>query len=302
MFENTRKYVLENVLKSYQEFIDHRASNEWGENQLLRKGINSAITLYHLREHIPTSIRPSYNDLESLCGDYGLVRDITNVSKHSEIDRYTPKISCASQISEEIVNTRFEDEQGQYFSCQIDVFVKLDDGTERKLVNILYNVICMWRDVLENLGIINLKDFEPPKVDIPLSRDEATSQANMSMTSGEEYNWKYRFMEYNYKNNTLEPRDLSDHKFRFFIKRLPERIPISIHIVNPKFEIDVDFDVPLTQEQAKQYISLENDKIKYNFLESIINNDPNIKKNYWTTIIEAQIQELKKLTANEEGE
>jgi hypothetical protein len=77
MFESTRKYVVENVMKSYHEFINHRASNEWGENQLLRKGINSAITLYHLREHIPRDMRPSYNDLENLCEDYGLVRDIT---------------------------------------------------------------------------------------------------------------------------------------------------------------------------------------------------------------------------------
>jgi hypothetical protein len=180
--------------------------------------------------------------------------------------------------------------------------VKLDDGTEKKLVNILYNVICMWRDVLDSLGIVNLKDFEPTKVDNPLTRDEATTQANMSITRGEGYTWQCRFMKYNYEKNVHEPRDLSGNKFRFFVKGLPEKIPISIHIENPKFEIDVDFDVPLTKEQAEQYISQKSDEIRHDFLESIINNDPIIKKNYWKKIIESQILELKKRATSKEGE
>jgi len=294
MFENTHKYVVENVLKSYQEFIDHRKSNCWGEDQLLRKGINAAIALYHLREHIPKNIRPSFEYMKNLCEDYGLVRDIANVSKHNVLNKNDPRITSASQIFENMVNTRYEDEQGEYFSCQIEVFLRLDDGTEKKLVNVLYNVICMWRDLLDSLGIINIKEILPPKVDFPLSREETTRQANMSITRGEGYSWQFRFMEFNYEKNVSEPGEISNRKFQFYVKKLPEQIPIIIHIENPKFEINVDFLVPLTKEQANEYILLQNDENKHEFLKSIIDNNPNIRKKYRKLIIQAQIQELQK--------
>lgn len=279
MFENTRKYVIEYVLPSYQEFIEHRSSNEWGENQLLRKGINTAIALFHLREQIPANIRPTKNALKSQYQAYGLIADIANVAKHHVITKDNPRISNASQIFEEMVITMFADEQGQYFSPQLEVFVKLDDGTEIKLINILYNVMCMWRDVLDSLGIINLRTIEPLAIDQPISRDEANrrSKSNMRITRGEAYKWQYQMMKYNYVNNTSEPMDVTGMDFQFKIFEIPKQIPIHIQLTNSTAVIDIDFDIPLSEEQATQYMSLENKDELAAFIKTIIDNNPTIK-------------------------
>jgi hypothetical protein len=98
MSENARKFYVESVLPSFQDFIEHRTSNDWGENQLLRKGVVTASSLFHLREHIPTAIQPSKTTLRNQYPDYGLIGDISNVSKHHEISRDNPQITNASQV------------------------------------------------------------------------------------------------------------------------------------------------------------------------------------------------------------
>jgi hypothetical protein len=280
MFENTRKYLVEYVLPSYQDFLDHRSNNNWGENQLLRKGINAATALFHMREQIPSNIRPTKKDLKNQYKDYGLIADIANVAKHHEIKNDNPKISKSSQIYEVMVYTMFADEQGQYYSPQLDIFVKLDDGTEIKLVNILYNIMLMWRDVLDKLGIISLKAIESLRIDQPLKRDEVGRRnADMSMRQGEEYNWQFRMEKFNYEKNIAEPMDITGMNFQFRISKLPEQVPMCIHITNSKNKIDFnfDFDIPLSKEQATEYISLENDENKIAFLKRIVDSSPNIK-------------------------
>jgi hypothetical protein len=51
MFEDTRKFFVEAVLPSYREYMEHLKSNAWGESQLLRKGINAAISLRNNRDN-----------------------------------------------------------------------------------------------------------------------------------------------------------------------------------------------------------------------------------------------------------
>jgi hypothetical protein len=278
MFENTRKYLVEYVLPSYQDFLDHRSSNDWGENQLLRKGINAATALFHIREQIPSDIRPTKKDLKHQYKDYGLVADIANVAKHHEITNDNPQISKSSQIYEAMVYTMFADEQGQYYSPQLEIFVKLDDGTEMKLINILYNAMLMWRDVLDKLGIINLAVIEPIRIDQPLTRDEVGKRtAHMSARQGEEYNWQFRMEKYNYEKNVAEPMDITGMNFQFRISKLPEQVPMCIHITNSNTKIDFDFDIPLSKEQAAQYVSIENDEKKNAFLKKLVDSNLNIK-------------------------
>jgi len=278
MFENTRKYLVEYVLPSYQEFLEHRSNSEWGENQLLRKGIDTATAFFHLREQIPPAKRPTKTALKAQYPDYGLIADIANAAKHHEITNDNPRISNALQIYEAMIITRFEDEQGQFYSHQLEVFVKLDDGTELKLVRILYSVMCMWRDVLQALGIINLNAIEPLTIDQPITRDEASRRrANMRITRGEEYKWHFRMMVYDYKKNFAVPMDLAGMNFQFRILKLPERVPMCIHISNSNTEVDVDFDIPLSEEQASQYVSLEDDDQKMAFLKEIVDSNQSIR-------------------------
>ena len=283
MFEDVRKYYVENALASYDEFLKYRSKNEWGENQLLRRGINAANALFHMREQIPDNLRPSKSVLKIQYPDYGLIADIANATKHKKITHDNPQISKAEQIFEILIFTHYADEQGEYHSPQIEVFVKLDDGTEMKLINLLYNVMCMWRDILENLGIVNYKTPESPEIDAPLTRDEASRKNTLHMRQGEEFKAQFRFMKYNYEKNIAELIDMSSNNFRFWVKKLPEKATISAYYNNSKRKL-IDFDVPLTKEQASQYVSLENDDKKTAFLKKIVDNNPKIKDELERTI------------------
>lgn len=298
MFKNARKYYIENVFPSYQDFITHRASNDWGENQLLRKGVVAASALFHLREHIPDNIRPSKTDLRRQYPDYGLIGDITNVSKHRNISRDNPQITHASQIHENLRYIMFKDEEGEYWAPQLEVYVKLDNTVELKLINILYNVITMWIDILDNLGIKTKESLEPLIIDNLISRDEASKRtANLQIRRGEDYQWGFRVEKYNYENKIIEPMDLTGMKFKFQILKIPENAPVHIHVTNPKIGVDVelDFDIPLSEEQAKNYMRLIENEKKQKFLHEIVESTPSIKKDLQNKIylaIKSKISDL----------
>lgn len=276
MFEDVRKYYVENALASYDEFIKYRSKNEWGENQLLRRGINAAIVLFHLREHIPINIRPRKIVLIKQYPDYGLIADIANVAKHDEISHDNPRITKAEQIFEIMLITHYADKEGEYQSKQIEVFVKLDEGAEIKLINLLYSVMCMWRDVLDNLDIENFKTIEPLTIDELVTREEANMRDELRMRRGVGFKVNIRWMKYNYEKNKAETIDMSGNKFRLWVKQLPEKATISVYYNNSKRKL-VDFDVPLTKEQASQYVSLDNDDKKTALLKKVVDNNPKIK-------------------------
>ena len=290
MFENPRKFFIQDVLSSYEEYCKHRESNDWGQNQLLRKGINTAVALYHFREHLPLSIRPQMSTLEARCPDYDLVRDITNVSKHKRITLYTPRISDATQIYEAMTSIMFSDDQGDYFVSKLEIYLKLDDGAERKLTDVLYNVMLMWRDVLSELSIIDMK---APKTinDKPLTRKEAARrQTNMCIRRGEEFKANSRLLRYNYTKGIAEPIDLTGSSLQFKIYKLPQCAEIHISLVHPaspEQKIEFDFKVPFTKKQAMQYMRFKSESEKGTFVKSIIDSNQSIREELNMKIQEA---------------
>jgi hypothetical protein len=82
--------------------------------------------------------------------------------------------------------------------------------------------------------------------------------------------------------------------FQFGIQELLKSAQISIHIKNPGVDVDVEvlIDIPLSEEQAKLYISL-GDNEKAEFLKKLIESTPNIKKDLQRKIqstMQSQIQ------------
>lgn len=277
MFSNTRKYYLENVEPSYFDFIEHRKSNEFGQDQLLRKGIIAATTLFHLREHIPTNIRPSKTELKRQFPYYGLVGDITNVSKHSEISNDNPKISRATQLREVMRLIYFSDTEGEYVAPQLDVIVQLDDGSELLLVSILDDVKSMWNEILDKLGIIEKYIRPTLNINEVISRQQAEiRRTNISIIRGEDLKLEYRVQKYN--NGIIEPMDITNWEVKMNIYSLPEFVPIHLTISNPKMEkvIEFDFNVPLTNDQASKYIELPKNE-RNCFINEVIKSNSSIR-------------------------
>jgi hypothetical protein len=199
MFANFREYFVQSTLPSYRDFFAARRRNQYGEGEVVRLGVNAAVALYHLREHIPDKCRPSSPLLRAFCADYGLLGDIANASKHKRLTKFAPRISNADQIYERVVSTRYEDDKGHYPVAQVEAFAKLDDGTERNLADLLHNVMNMWCKKLDDLAIGKFTNPEPALVDGPVSRAEAAKRKfSTIIVQGEERTHSYAIRKFNY--------------------------------------------------------------------------------------------------------
>jgi hypothetical protein len=76
--------------------------------------------------------------------DYDLLGDGVNATKHRSIRRGTPKITNATQIYEEVIVTEYKDTQGFYPGVEKKVIVKLSNGSEKDVLDVLMNVINFW--------------------------------------------------------------------------------------------------------------------------------------------------------------
>lgn len=292
MFENPRKYYFENVIPSYLDFIEHRKSNEWGQEQLLRKGIIAATSLFHFREHIPENIRPTKSQLKRQYPEYGLVGDITNASKHNVISHDSPLISSANQICEEMRLIFFADNDGKYLAPQLEIVVRLDNGTEFLLVKILFNVLVMWDQILDNLGIVKRAIRSPININEIISREQANCRrSNLVIMKGEDQKLKYQIQELNNITGEIIDLDITGMKFELVIGSLPESV--LIHLTFEKQDVDkrieIDFDVPLTNEQSMEYVELKGIKEKNDFIREIILTNSKIKSDLNKLVI-AMIQ------------
>ncbi len=289
MFDTARKYFVENVLTSYHEFIDHQKHGDWGESQLLRKGINSAVSLYHVREHLPAQLQPTRTDLHAYCNDYAILGDIVNVSKHGTIDRNNPSIMNASQIYECLAVTFYQDDIGEYNSPRLDVHVRLNDGTLRFLSDILFNVMLMWNEKLADLGVLNFKKPEPLNHDVPISRETANQWPKMQMTQGEEYKLHMEVFKYNYATMRAESMNMSGKRAFFLAFKPVESVDIEVCI--PDSGLHFDYKLPLTKEQSIEYTQLDTTAQKNAFIQKVVMANADIQRD-----INKEISERSKKT------
>ena len=93
-----------------------------GAQKDTQAAINACFSLYHFRERLPEPIQPAVNALLTRCPDYGLVRDVTNISKHVTLTYYVPIITAIKEI---LVITKFKDDEGEYTNSEKLVEVEL---------------------------------------------------------------------------------------------------------------------------------------------------------------------------------
>lgn len=277
MFQNARNYVVQNVLPAYSGFFEGLRRSRWGQGEVVRLGITAAVALYHLREHLPDP-KPSESVLEQACPDFALVRDVTNVAKHSKLTRGSPQISNASQLFEIGVSTQYKDKKGVYSAFEVTACVKLDDGTERDLAEILHNVMEMWVQKLEDLGIKDLpmKD-ETLRRDVHLSRAEAAKRRLSGVgIQGEELALRFQVRRFNYATGRSEPVDLTGAKVKFTMRKIPDSVPMHVEI--PDHGLKADADIPLTRAQAAKFSRLLSAEEKERYVAELVRRSPRLGK------------------------
>jgi hypothetical protein len=243
--------------------------------------MQAATALYHMREHLPATV--SRTEIENACADYGLLGDIANASKHASISRNAPRVSTASQIFEAGVVTRFRDELGEFSCPQAEVFVRLDDGTERRLADVLYNVMVMWCDRLRALGVIDSKGPRPIVVDQHVSREEAgRRQMPLAVNAGEEWKVQLRLRRFDYDSGRSVPIDLTGCEMRFTVRAPPTHVPIEFGL--SEGEPPTSFDIPLTEAQSREYMALREPSEQQAYLARLLASNPDLQAEMLVTV------------------
>jgi hypothetical protein len=210
MFDDPAAYYQENVVASFFAYQKINNEKSAGKSRDLNYGLTAATSLFHFREFLPERHTLSRRDAECLCPDYGLLGDIVNVAKHRSIEKETPHgeplIKKAEDLSERIVFIRYEDDKGPYQAIQKVIVVKLNDGTERYLLEILTNVINFWEEYLYSIGV--LKATHPFLFQNPLrARTRAEVGENrflLEYIEGVRFQQSFQVFHYNNKTGKAE--------------------------------------------------------------------------------------------------
>jgi len=266
MFSDLKKYFVENVLVTYQDYAKIRNSHKVGKSNDLKTALNVATILYHLHEHLPQDQNKKFQEYLTICPDYELLRDIVNLSKHKTITRYTPKISNLDNIYELVINTMYNDRKGEYWDTKKSVFIKLDDGSERDLFEVITNVLNMWLSEFEHLGIIkHIKPFSFTSNGNP-KRSQSSKKLDITVIQGLPFKHRIKVQKFNYEKGLIEPLDLSSGRAEFRILR--PMYTIELKLKNNKSGDERSFEIKVDEEQLKKLNRLRTSekKIEYFFL------------------------------------
>lgn len=264
MFDDMKAYFVENILASYKDYCKIKNSHKLGLSNDLRTAINLATSLYHLREHIPAEIRKKRDEYSKACNDYNLLGDIVNASKHGILTHGNPQIKDVNNIYESAIFTEYKDSIGEYQHIEKSVFVKLDNGSERDLHEIIINVMNMWINEFNSLGI--LKNYPLQKVHstkIP-RRTKKSGLLNMQSMKDLRFGATFKMQKYNYEKGIVEPVDLTGASAMMRIYKNAYTISLTATKENKEIKIEIEVD----DKQLKQYQSLKSqeDQIKF-FIE-----------------------------------
>ena len=272
MFDDLAGYFFENVIATFKEYKDQRSLPSSGTNRDVRLAIAAATAIYHFREHVPTSFQKSRADISKTCPDYNLLGDIVNAAKHRKITRGNPKIVSAEEIYEELVSTEYVDDKGPYRHVEKVVTVKFLDGTTLDLFEILINVLNMWFDELEKLGVSPVPEHIPPIThSIPQRCSESEAgKHNLVIQQGVRFHQRLRLQRYNYETGKIEPIDLTgcDVKARIY----KPAYSIDLQINNDKTGEKLIKSVELTEKESLKLHMLETEEQRQAFMAKLIKN------------------------------
>lgn len=205
MFEDVHTYFYENVLTSFRDYEDRMSISKTGLSIDLRKALVAATSLFHFREHLSEEHKKSRSEFAKICSDYDLLGDIVNSAKHKKLTRDWKYLNSSDSVNELVILTKFNDEQGEYYFSEKIILVKIIDGSERDLFDVLTNVLNMWYEYLFSINILpTLYHKNVIKPVFPLQRDECADKGiDIEAMQGVRFHHTVRLHEYNYETNDI---------------------------------------------------------------------------------------------------
>ena len=261
MFDDLAAYYYENVVLSYVAYREISKDGLAGKSRDLREALSASNALFHLREHLPPG-GLSRRQVESHCFDYALLGDVVNASKHKTLTSSTPHgdplVNDAKSLNEQVLFIEYEDDAGMYRYSAKTVVVKLKNGEERNLLEVLTNVINFWEQHLTSLGVLDeARNFEYDNPVRARTRAECEeNQLDFEIVQGQRFRLSSRLLRFNNESGQAEPVDLTGSELNFKIYR-------------PKYDIDISLKHDASGKEFKKTITLsEDDSMKLSSLSS----------------------------------
>ena len=252
MFDDLAAYYHENVVSSFVAYREISSDGVAGRSRDLREALVAATALFHLREHLPPVV-PSRGEVESLCPDYALLGDVVNAAKHKSINGKTPHgaplVGNAANLTEQLLLIEYEDAIGTYRYMQKTVVVKLADGTERNLLEVLTRVINFWEQHMFSLDLLQVARIFTYDSEIR-ARTRTECDANrldFQLVQGQRFLQSMQLLRFDNSTGKAVPVDLTGSKVNFRIYR-------------PKFEIDISLTHDATGQEFRKTMTLTEDE------------------------------------------
>lgn len=232
MFDTLATYYHENVVSAFIEYRDKSLDKVAGKSRDLRAALAAATALFHFREYLPQPEAPSRTAVEGACPDYMILGDIVNAAKHKKVTKTTPHgtplVIDASQLSELILITEFEDGIGTYQHVQKTVIVRFADGSERYLLDIFTNVLNYWEQHLKTIGTLTTaRTFTCDTLGRYRTRNECSgNKLDFEMLREARSKQVIRLLRFNQNTGEAEAIDLTGVNAR-------------LKIFQPKYDLDV---------------------------------------------------------------
>ena len=271
MFDDLAAYYQENVVASFSDYKETAKNGVSGRSRDLKGAVEAASALFHLREHLPDPA-PSRGSIENQCRDYGLLGDIVNAVKHKNINGQTPHgaplVDKAECLSEQIVLIEYEDSEGTYKHVEKTVVVKLADGSERNLKEILTNVANFWENHMVSIGIKSAAhqfSFENPLR--YRSREECEEGLDFELIKGLRFKQSMKMMRYNHESGVAEPMDLTGSEIKMSIYR--PKYDVDIVLRNDSTGEEIKNTISLSEEESEEVLKLKTDREKQKYVYSL---------------------------------
>jgi hypothetical protein len=198
--------------------------------------------------------------MTAICADFSLLGDVVNALKHGILTKGTPQIAGADNIREQIVHTIYRDEGGEYYDIKKSIEITLKDGTSRELFDVLTNVVNMWIDFLQVVGISG-KTMKFPLEDRNriISRAEADRRMDLVITQGIAAYGGFKIEKFNYEKGLPEPVDLTGGKFSFTIYDPAKmKTEVAMQAISPEGKQYVG-SVELDAEENREFFLLRDE-------------------------------------------
>jgi len=172
-------------------------------------------------------------------------------------------------LGEQLVSIEYEDDAGTYRYDQKTVVVKLADGSERILLEVLTNVINFWEQHMLSLGVLPAARTFAYDGDIR-ARTRAECEANrldFEIVQGQRFLQTMRLLRFNNKTGKAELIDLTGSKLNFRIYRPQFDVELSLtHDASGKV---VKTTITLTEDESTLLSRMSNDAERQVFVNGL---------------------------------